>query len=95
MALKINKTLNNGVEATECYVKVACLERCNFFTPGLEGKVEKTIVSVVLYYSEEARLDKKQPLSTSSYTINEKLNSFEEIYNYLKTLDEYQGAEDV
>lgn len=95
MALKINKTLSNGVEALECYVRASGMERRNTFDVDANGMVEKTVVSVVLYYSEDVRHDGKQPLATKYYTVSQKLNSLEEIYNYLKTLDEYQGAEDV
>lgn len=95
MALKISKILNNGIDAQECYVKVICLEKRDILDLQTREKIEKTVVTVVLYYSEEARLENKQSLGTKHYTVDQKLNSFEDAYNYLKTLDEYQGAIDV
>lgn len=82
-----NVLLNNGLIANEIYARI----------DSLYGKKE-FILAISLYASREAFLNKKPSIGKDEHLFiydNLKPNIIQQAYNYLKTLDKYQGWEDV
>ncbi len=95
MALKKSIQLDNGIIVT--YHRIVTINKITNDT---------TVIEVASYINEEERekekhaLEKNEPMNVFIYTeyINKAYNekeTIEDIYEYLKTLEKYQGAEDI
>lgn len=86
MALQISKTTEQGVVASECYVKVS-----RFF-----GDKDKIVVDYEFYYNAQARLDGMRPLeSTAIELATPTTDIMTAIYTHIKTLPGFENALDV
>lgn len=88
MALQHNVTLSSGVVATEAYTKIGRVDRLD---------KTKAMFSVECYLNAEARNTGKTPLCGGTFEMDvvDGDISWTAIYNYLKTLPEYENALDV
>lgn len=86
MALQFNYENDFGLTVSSAYAKVEDLRVSN----------ETVQFTLKIFGNEQARLDDKQPLAYRS--IEKPLENFsvsyQELYNYLKTLPEFAGATD-
>ena len=88
MALQISTSTDYGVTATEGYVKIS----------RFRGDKDNISVIVETFYNNTARTNGDQPLKVDLYetttpTSNTAIMTY--LYNYLKTLGEFEGAQDV
>jgi len=93
MALKLNKTLNKGIVAAECYAKI--LEIRYYKNNDLEEAGIK--ITVGFYYSEDARAgNDRDYIDINEYIISDTtVETRAAQYAYLKTLDDFSGATDI
>lgn len=93
MALKNNITIEgSGIPVPECYIKIKGFEKQDFFDTLSQKALEKMVISVLFYYNEQARIDGKAYFLCKYYSILNKINSLQEGYDYLKTLDEFKDS---
>lgn len=88
MALQFNFDNIYGADVSSAYAKIEDVR----ITPE-----QYVTFTVKVYVSEQARTDNKQPIAHLSFN-KSACNfsvSFEELYAYLKTLPEFNGAQDV
>lgn len=96
MALKINKTFNNGVTAPNCYAKIMG----NDYEPykGYTEPPAGFIISVSFFFDEAARNEDvhSNVIHREQYFIEDVTKETrDDQYTYLKTLDDFTGATDV
>lgn len=95
MALKINTTLQGGVIAPECYAKII---RTDYLTRiGIQGAEPGIRLFVGFYFNEDAREeDDSQFVEQREYLLEDMTKETrQDQYDYLKTLDDFNGAVDV
>jgi hypothetical protein len=87
MALKLSVQTQFGVPADEAYAKIT-----NFY-----GTKDQLQVQVAIYYNEEARHNNLSTVKENAHYIameDLKGDLIPAIYEVLKTMGDYQGAED-
>jgi len=91
----MSKTFDNGVVATASYIKVVNI-RYNK-TSNIEAELAGSVVTVAYYFDEAARTDNSMNiLEQAMYDLPDfTRETREDIYTYLKTLDDFAGATDV
>lgn len=90
MALQVDFSLDNGLEAHNAYVRISYIY----------GSKTSVAIRVDVYLSQDAFLDNKKPLQNSkNYYFTPSLdatdNFLKQGYQYLKTLDEFKDAKDI
>ena len=85
MALQFSKTFDNGVVAPECYGKIHLVE----YVPNVG-----IICFLTLYYNKDARDNGLNPIKEVRYEMVDQ-ESRADIYTYLKTLPDFEGALDI
>lgn len=88
MALQINKSFDNGVVASECYVRISHIGY-------LENMVE---IGATYYYNTAARsedISKAMLITCFATPEGQDPETRQDQYNYLKTLEEFSEASDV
>ena len=88
MALKLQKATHFGIDLAEAYAKIECFN----------GNKNGIDITVNFYANADARETNKRPIANSGYSFafneNSKKNIIAQGYEYLKTLEEFAGAED-
>ena len=93
MALQINKTLNKGIVANECYAKIIEVRYYSLNQleePGIN-------LAVAFYYNASARVQNARDyIDVNNYIISdETMETRAAQYVYLKTLEDFSGATDI
>jgi len=94
MALKINKTLEGEILASECYIKIIEAKYLRQQYPVVK---EGTTITVGFYFNKVARdNDEFQFINSERYLIEDTTKETRKSqYEYLKTLDEFSEAVDI
>lgn len=94
MALKINTTLRKGIGATDCYARII---RVDYTERGFAEDVPGIRVIVGFYFDSDARsADERNYIEEREYVIEDTTKEVRaDQYEYLKTLDDFVGAQDV
>jgi hypothetical protein len=88
MALQKDFVTDSGIEIVNAYFKINTIA----------GDREKLHASIGVYKDAQARLDGKPPAGILEYVVdtpNSENNLFQDIYDHLKTLVEFDDAQDV
>lgn len=86
MALKISLSSSDiGIPIPDTYARIVMWR----------GDKEQTLIQVVHYVSEEARRLNSQSVANKTFFVpTSQVGNMESMYNWLKTLPEYENAED-
>lgn len=86
MALQVAYNVEHyGLDASEAYVKIY----------RYEGDKDFITIHIAIWISDEARFDNKEPIEFREYSIPYDDQALTDLYIYLKTLPEFDGAIDV
>jgi hypothetical protein len=93
MALKLKKTLSKGIVANECYAKILEIK----YYKNNEMEEDGTRIMVGFYYDKEARdSDPRNFIEVKDYILTDvSQETRDDQYKFLKSIDEFSGAEDV
>lgn len=88
MALQKDFVTDSDIEIVDAYFRICTLN----------GDRDKLLIRIGVYKDEQARIDGKPPAGILEYMVdtpNSENNLFQDIYDYLKTLPEFDDALDV